>query len=128
MTAPAKRRRILLVEDEMLVAMSIEDALTDAGHEVVGPASTVESALELLTNEPRVDAIILDMNLNGKSGMPVADASSEKSIPFVVLSGYGTSAMNGAHADAPVLSKPFDSVHLLAVLREILERTECGRV
>lgn len=122
MSALRKKHRILVVEDEMLVAMSIEDALMEAGNEVIGPAATVETALDLLQDEKEVDAIVLDMNLNGRSGMPIADIASEQSIPFLVLSGYGTSAMEGLHSDAPVLSKPFDSAQLVTVLTQLLER------
>lgn len=115
--------RVLVVEDEMLVAMSIEDALVEAGCEVVGPAATVEKALALVDGGG-FDSAVLDMNLDGRSGMPVADALAGNSIPFLVLSGYGAVALSGLHRQAPVLSKPFDSVKLTDALRRLIQARE----
>ncbi|WP_218373022.1 response regulator [Ensifer sp. ENS12] len=112
-------RRILVVEDEMLVAMSIEDTLVDAGGEVIGPAPTVGRALGLLREETKIDAVVLDMNLQGHSGLPVADACDERSIPFLILSGYGDTALNGTHHAAPILSKPFASAVLVETLKTL---------
>lgn len=113
----ATGRRVLVVEDEMLIAMLIEDALTDAGMEVVGPVAAVEAALTILENEP-VDSIVLDMNLNGRNAMPIADAAAEKAIPFIVMSGYGHAAI-GKHHAAPVLSKPFNPAKLIEILHQL---------
>lgn len=114
-------RRILIVEDEMLVAMSIEDTLVDAGGEVIGPAPTVGQALGLLRDEAEIDAVVLDMNLQGHSGLPVADACDERSIPFLILSGYGETALSGSHHAAPILSKPFASAALVEALKALFE-------
>ena len=121
MSAILAGRRILVVEDEMLVAMSIEDTLVDAGGEVVGPAPTVGRALGLLQDEARIDAVVLDMNLQGHSGLPVADACGERSIPFLILSGYGDAALSGTHHAAPILSKPFASAVPVKALTTLLE-------
>ena len=118
--------RVLLVEDEMLVAMSIEDALVEAGCEVVGPAATAEKALALLQDERTFDAVVLDMNLNGQSGLPVADTLAASGIPFLVLSGYGAAALAGAHQHVPVLSKPFDPARLTDALRRLIEPSALG--
>lgn len=120
MAAPLAGYRVLLVEDEMLVAMSIEDALTEAGCEVVGPAGTVDRALALLEGGG-FDAAVLDMNLNGRSGVPVADALARNGVPFLVLSGYGTAAVSGSHPHAPVLSKPFVPGKLIDTLKRLVE-------
>lgn len=119
MTVLLAQRRILVVEDEILIAMSIEDALAEAGGEVVGPAASVERALECLQNE-RVDAVVLDMNLNGTSARPIAEAASKKAIPFLVLSGYGAQAINEISENAPVLSKPFNPDELVEAVRKLL--------
>ena len=121
MTAILAGRRILVVEDEMLVAMSIEDTLVDAGGEVVGPAPTVGRALGLLQDEAKIDAVVLDMNLQGHSGLPVADACDERSIPFLILSGYGDTALSGTRHAAPILSKPFASAVLVKALTTLFE-------
>jgi CheY-like chemotaxis protein len=112
--------RVLLVEDEMLVAMSIEDALVEAGCGIVGPATTLQQALALLQNGAQFDVVVLDMNLDGQSGLPIADALAELAIPFVVLSGYGAAALAETRHRPPVLSKPFDPEQLLAILRGML--------
>jgi DNA-binding response OmpR family regulator len=115
-------RRVLVVEDEMLVAMSIEDTLLAAGMQIVGLAPTVDRALQLLNDATKIDVVVLDMNLQGHSGLPVADACSQQSIPFLVLSGYGTSALLGTSHTAPVLSKPFSNSVLVEALDAVLEQ------
>lgn len=107
MTALASRR-ILVVEDDMLIAMSIEDLIRDAGGIVVGPAATVDKALALVAAEP-LDAAVLDVNLGGRRADPVADALLVKRVPFVFLTGYGAAGVDPRHAGAPTLAKPFDS-------------------
>ncbi len=99
-------RRILVVEDEALLAMMIEDMLTEAGYEVVGPAPRLEDALELARNAA-FDIAILDMNLAGVSSIPVADVLRSRGIPYVFATGYGNRAETGDHGDAVTVSKPF---------------------
>jgi len=112
--------RILIVEDEALVAMLVEDALLDAGCEVLGPAADVESALRLL-NESKIDAAVLDMNLGGDSSAPVADALAERGMPFVVATGYGASGLPPRHRGVPVLAKPYDPADLILRLSGLLK-------
>ncbi|MEZ2132547.1 MULTISPECIES: response regulator [unclassified Sinorhizobium] len=101
-------RRVLIVEDEMLVAMLLEDMLTDLGHAVVGIATRVESALSLIiTTAP--DLAILDVNLAGEKSFPVAEALEKKGIPFVFATGYGQQGLEGNHVSRTVLTKPFHS-------------------
>jgi CheY-like chemotaxis protein len=110
-------RRILVVEDEALVAMLVEDALLDAGATVMGPAATVAEALALLEREPHSpDAAVLDLNLAGETSTPVADALAGRRVPFVVATGYGASGLPEAHAAVPVLAKPYDPDELTSVL------------
>jgi CheY-like chemotaxis protein len=113
-------RRVLLIEDEMLVAMLIEDALVSAGCDVAGPVSRVDAALAMVRAGTKIDAALMDLNLNGHSAIPVADALREHGIPFLVLTGYGTAALPEPHQGAPVISKPFDATHLLDSLRRLL--------
>lgn len=119
MTVLLAGRRILVVEDEALIAMSIEDALVEAGGEVLGPITSVQRALETLQTE-RVDAVVLDMNLNGTSAKPVAEVASQRTIPFLVLSGYGAQAITELPGNVPVLSKPFDPAELVEGVRKLL--------
>ncbi|MCX8570786.1 response regulator [Aminobacter sp. MET-1] len=119
--------RILVVEDEMLVAMSIEDALVEAGHEVIGPAARVEQALSHLGSGQPIDAVVLDMNLHGFSGVPVAEEATHASIPVLILSGHGENALNGLSAATPHMSKPFDSPTLVAAVEDLVNRTNRQR-
>ena len=101
-----KDKRILVVEDEALVAMLVEDALLDAGANIVGPACTVYDALRLI-DEAKVngviDAVVLDLNLAGETALPVADKLAAFGVPFLIASGYGDGCDRGKHSAAPVL-------------------------
>lgn len=109
-------RRVLIVEDEMLVAMLLEDMLKDLGHVVVGIATRVETALSLIAStEP--DLAILDVNLAGQKSFPVAEALERKGIPFVFATGYGQQGLEGNHISRTVLTKPFRSRDLERALK-----------
>jgi CheY-like chemotaxis protein len=108
-------RRVLVVEDEALVAMLVEDALIEAGAIVIGPAATVSEALALLSHTTP-DVAVLDLNLAGETSTPVADALAAGGIPFVVATGYGADGLPAAHATAIVLAKPYDPDDLTAAL------------
>lgn len=111
-------RRILVVEDEALIAMLVEDALLDAGAEVLGPAATVEEALALFeSSEP--EAAVLDINLAGQASTPVADALADRGVPFVVATGYGAAGLPERHRGVPVLAKPYDPQELIETLTRI---------
>ena len=122
--------RVLVVEDEMLVGMAIEDALVDAGCEVVGPVGQVESALALLEGDARFDAAVMDMNLGGRSAGPVAEALVRRAIPFLILTGYGSVSAPESYRHAPVLSKPTDPARLTRAVRSLIDAgasAEAGR-
>jgi CheY-like chemotaxis protein len=108
-------RKVLVVEDEALVAMLVEDALVDAGFQVLGPAATVDEALSLLAGE-RPDAVVLDLNLAGETSTPVADMLAQRGIPYVIATGYGASGLPAGHQDAMVLAKPYDPAELTSML------------
>ena len=111
--------RVLLVEDEAMVAMMIEDMLCELGCAVVGPASRVASALELLARET-VDAAVLDVNVAGELVFPVADVLAAAGTPFVFSTGYGLAGLDARHAARPVLQKPYGRERLFAALAEAL--------
>ncbi len=111
-------RRVLVVEDEALVAMLVEDALLDAGASVIGPAATVAEALALLERETP-EAAVLDLNLAGETSTPVADALAARGVPFVVATGYGADGLPAGHAEVPVLAKPYDPDDLTAALSRL---------
>lgn len=118
--------RLLVVEDEMLIAMTIEDVLTDLGCTVVGPASSVAKAMDLLTKE-EIDGAILDLNLKGEQALPVAEALQKRGKPFFFLTGYGSSASNQLLFDAPTLPKPFDPVSLQQLIEETIAPKRAAR-
>src|SRR5688572_30122844 len=81
-------RRLLIVEDELLIALELQSILEQLGGIVVGPARSVAGALQLLS-ETTPDAALLDVNLGGDRVTPVAQACRERSIPFALVTGYG---------------------------------------
>ena len=104
-------QRVLVVEDEALVAMELARVLTEAGAQVVGPAGNIEEALDLVANTP-IDRAVLDINLGGRMVTPVAKALAERAIPFVYLTGYQEPDVD----DGPVLRKPASLELLLGAL------------
>ena len=112
-------KRILVVEDEVIVAMLLEDILADAGATVVGPAARVARALELLAAEP-VDAALLDLNLAGEVTTPVAEELRRREIPFAFATGYGAAGLPEGFAGQAVLPKPFQEHDIYRVMGEVL--------
>jgi len=112
-------RRVLVVEDESLIAMLIEDALADMGCALAGTASKIEEALEKAKSLP-FDIAILDVNLGGQPTFPVAEALIARGKPFVFATGYGASGIPSALQAIPIIHKPFDLRDLERVLRAAL--------
>jgi len=100
------KRRILIIEDEMLIGMLLEDMLVDLGHEVAAVIPRLKDALEALERE-RFDLVILDVHLQGESAYPVADVLIAKGVPFVFATGYGESGLPQPYRGRTVLQKPF---------------------
>ena len=115
-----RRLRILVVEDEMLVAMNIEDMLLELGHEVAGLAGRLGPALAL-AREARFDAAMLDVNLAGERSFPVADLLAERGIPFLFATGYGRQGIEERFRDRPILQKPFRAAELAAALATLTD-------
>lgn len=121
---PAGRSlRILLVEDEMLVAMMIEDILLDAGHVLIGPLAHVDKALEAARHET-LDLAILDVNINGGPVYPVAEALAARGIPFAFASGYGAGGLDQKWQKQPTLQKPFNRDDLHGMVRRLAPSAE----
>jgi DNA-binding response OmpR family regulator len=100
------KRRILIVEDEFLIAMMLQDIVADLGFEVVAVATRPAVALEVIEHNA-IDVAILDFNLGGESGRPIADALVARMIPFMFLTGCGREDIGERHHDRPLLGKPF---------------------
>jgi len=113
--------RVLIVEDEALVALDIAGQLTEAGLTIVGPALSVANALNLI-GKGGCDAAVLDINLGHESSEPIVQELRAQNIPFVILTGYANSAALPSYGGAPVISKPARPVELVATLLRCLSR------
>jgi CheY-like chemotaxis protein len=102
-----KGRRVLVVEDEMMIAMLVEDMLADLGCSVVGPAHGLATALQLAHATGELDVALLDVNLSGQPVFPVADALRARNVPIIFCTGYGDAGLRDADRGAPVLQKPY---------------------
>jgi CheY-like chemotaxis protein len=99
-------RRILAVEDDMLIRLTLEDMLADLGCESVSTAGTIDQALSLI--DVRVfDVATLDVNLAGISSYAVADALAARAVPFVFTTGYGAPFLSDGYRKRPILNKPY---------------------
>lgn len=108
--------RVLIVEDEALIAMEIEAALQALGCDIVGPTGKLETALQL-AGDATLDAAILDVTIRGGKVYPVAEQLLARGIPFVLASGYGNWTLPEALRDQPRLTKPFSQAELLDQVR-----------
>jgi CheY-like chemotaxis protein len=120
MAAALEGARVLVVEDEYLVAALIERILESAGCIVRGPIPRVPEALDAVDHDD-YDAAVLDVNLAGERINPVADALSERHVPFMFVTGYGANALPREYAERPHIGKPFRMAELLGVLSSILK-------
>ena len=115
-----QKRRVLVIEDEALVAMLIEDMICDSGGEVIGSASKLEDAL-VLAHETQADVALLDINLGGALAYPVAEVLRQRGVPIVFATGYGSAGVIERFEDCPILDKPFDQRSLEQAIHAILK-------
>ena len=118
--AAVKGRRIIIVEDSVLLALELEAGLTEAGAKVVGVAADVEEALKLV--DTPFDVAVLDANLNGTPVTPVAELLRQRGKPFIFATGYGDAAPAPEGFDAPVVRKPYNVAQIAAAVAEALDR------
>jgi DNA-binding response OmpR family regulator len=114
-------QRVIIVEDEMMIAMLLEDMLTDLGHTVVGMAARLEPAIEL-ARAADADLAILDVNLSGQTSFPVAQVLAERGLPFFFATGYGAMGLEAPFQDALTLKKPFEMNDLSKALDRVAAR------
>ncbi len=110
--------RILVVEDECLVAMLLEDFIAELGYTVVATAARKEDALRRL-EAGGIDAALLDVNLDGERSYPIAEALAARGLPFVFVTGYGEAGIEPAFRDRPVVQKPFTQDSLRQALAKL---------
>lgn len=106
MSSPLSGLRILVVEDEMMVALLLEDMLVDLGCVVAGSVVCVDDALALI-GSLALDAAVLDVNLGGQMSYPVADALIAAGVPFVFSTGYAANRLQEGYRTFPALQKPY---------------------
>jgi len=115
-------KRVIIMEDEPLVAMDLESCLAAAGCEVVGTAGTVREA-KTLCAEAECDAALIDVNLAGQPVDELASALTKRNIPFAFVTGYGREALPQGFRDALMVGKPFDEATLIATVELLLYQT-----
>lgn len=108
--------RLLIVENEYMLADDLVQAVRAAGATVVGPAATEARAMALIDVEDGLDGAVLDVNLHGEISMVLADRLRDLSVPFVFATGYGQGSFSGEHANVPRWEKPYDARELAAAL------------
>ena len=118
MDKPFAGRRVLVVEDEMMLLMLIEDVLADHGATVTA-AATVDQAIALIGMQV-FDAATLDLNLDGNQSYPVADTLAACGVPFVFSTGYHQDGLRDGYRDRPVLRKPFKQLDLVDSVTRLL--------
>jgi CheY-like chemotaxis protein len=115
--------RVLVVEDQMLLALALTSLLEDIGCEAVGPVAQVVTALPIVMKEP-LDAALLDIRLADESVEPIAAILERRGIPFAFVTGHSRDQIPVALRDRPYVGKPFSDSEIKTVLRELLkERT-----
>jgi CheY-like chemotaxis protein len=107
--------RVLVVEDEYLVALALSDDLEEAGAIVVGPASSIEGALELIAQND-IEVAVLDIQLHTQIAFPVADALIDKGVPFLFTTGFDAGAIPDRYAHVPKSEKPASGDAVLEIL------------
>ena len=116
-------RRVLVIEDEMLIIMMIEDMLGDLGCDSIAVASKIDPALSLIAGQD-FDTAMLDMNLNGLESYPIADALTAREVPYFFSTGNSVSNVKYGYRDQDILKKPFTFEQLVNMLsRSLLLKT-----
>jgi CheY-like chemotaxis protein len=113
-------RSVLVVEDDILIAMDVQTMLVAGGYRVIGPVSSVEAALATVEAQ-KLDVALLDVNLGREMVFPVADALAAAAVPFVLVTGHSTGIPPAQHRGRPILTKPFQQHNLLAMLSRVIE-------
>jgi CheY-like chemotaxis protein len=113
--------RVLLVEDEAIIAMTAEDMLEELGCALAATASSVEEAFTCVEAKA-FDVALLDINLNGEQSLPVAALLREQGTPFAFTTGYGAAGSGANYADVPLVTKPYQIADLERALRQALGR------
>ena len=116
----ARRRSILLVEDEVMIRMMVADMLEELGYRIAAEAGDIDEAVRLV-QVTDFDIAILDVNVNGKIITPVAEAVMLRDLPFVFATGYGAQGLPEKFRDRPTIQKPFQIETLARTIETVLK-------
>jgi CheY-like chemotaxis protein len=116
-------KRVLVVEDELMIRMLLEGMLTDLGHTVAAEAGGVDEAVAV-AKKGDFDVAVLDVNLNGQPVTPVVEILVERGVPFVFASGYGQRGLPEAYRTIPTLQKPFQADALAEAIEAAVSLTQ----
>jgi DNA-binding response OmpR family regulator len=119
MTQQLSGKRILIVEDEHMLAEYLADAMAAEEAEVIGPVSTVNDAIDAIANT-QIDGVTLDLKLAGEMTFQVADALAARNIPFIFLTGYGAADVPARHANVSRVEKPVAPVAVCRALEAVI--------
>lgn len=114
-------RRLLVVEDEMLIAEELAERLNDAGAEIIGPIGWIDEAMAVAEQSGRIDAAILDVNLRGETVFPLADAMVARGVPLLFVTGYDMASLPPRFAGMPCSGKPAP----VSAVADLLRSVEC---
>jgi DNA-binding response OmpR family regulator len=113
-------RRILIVEDEAPIALSLATAVQQAGGSVVGPVASVAAAHAAMADN-RIDGALLDIRLRNETSFPLADVLAVLNVPFIFVSGLSSALMPYTHRDRPLFDKPYETGDVVAALARLLK-------
>jgi CheY-like chemotaxis protein len=113
-------RRILLVEDDYMLARALVSLLETWKVTILGPVATTERALALLGQTDQVDFAVIDVNLRGETSYMLADALIARNVPYVFMTGYGASSIPERYREAAILQKPFKAAKLVEALQSLI--------
>ena len=116
MTGSPSARRVLIIEDEMLIALMLQEMLQEVGLIVEGVASTLPAGLDMARNA-EAQLAILDINLNGQEAYPIAEVLQGRGIPFIFSTGYGAGSVKPPYVSVPQLLKPYQQETLSAAIQ-----------
>jgi CheY-like chemotaxis protein len=119
-------RTVLIVEDEWLIAELLQEVLIGAGYQVLGPASRVREALQLL-EDSQPDIAVLDVSLRGETSFDLARALAKRSIPFIFMTGHVSNDLLAEFKGRPLLNKPVDDAKLVSCVAKLLAAHEIAR-
>lgn len=113
-------KRVMLLEDEAIIAFAVEDMLTDLGCIVIGPALRLDEALRLAATSD-IDAAVLDVNINSERSYPVAETLERRGVPFLFATGYDLEGIEWRGAALEVIAKPYRRDQLEVALARLLD-------